>query len=223
MEALNERSLEIVARSAVQLNKRDCLILWFPTSVEDESLAEWFDATMQLLIAEVEPKYLNPKYLKLIVELLKILQKKNRWHRTVQEEHHSPEEAQEKGENSDSEVEKKDDSGENTKSEIDPEESEYQTIEFRLVADPDEKDALIKQLQEPEEEEEEEDEGEHEEGGGETDAEEKAEEEDGEQAEHHEEEETADKEEEEQHEEPPPNENQEESAVEQVTEAETAD
>ncbi len=56
VEALNEKSLEIVARSAVRLNKRDCLILWFPTSVEDESLAEWFDATMQVLIAEVEPK-----------------------------------------------------------------------------------------------------------------------------------------------------------------------
>ena len=58
MEALAEKNMEISAKSSVSLNKRDCLILWFPSSVEDETLAEWFSVTIKHLIAEVEPKYL---------------------------------------------------------------------------------------------------------------------------------------------------------------------
>ena len=55
-EAFVERNLEITARSAVQIEKKDCLILWFPTYADFLSLSDWFDQTLRTLIAEVEPK-----------------------------------------------------------------------------------------------------------------------------------------------------------------------
>jgi hypothetical protein len=56
MEAFVERNLEITTRSAVQIDKKDCLILWFPTYVDYLSLSDWLDHKMKTLIAEVEPK-----------------------------------------------------------------------------------------------------------------------------------------------------------------------
>ena len=58
MEALSERNFKIAARSAVQVDKKDCLILWFPTYVDYLSLSDWFEHKLKSLIAEVEPKYL---------------------------------------------------------------------------------------------------------------------------------------------------------------------
>nr|CAH0105225.1 unnamed protein product [Daphnia galeata] len=122
MEALAEKNMEISAKSAVQLNKRDCLILWFPSSVEDETLAEWFDVTIKSLIAEVEPK------------------------KPVKEEE-TEDELAEKIEGIELE-EKPEHSDENpTGTEVTDEESDYQPIEFHLISDPDEKEALIKQLE----------------------------------------------------------------------------
>ncbi|XP_059350601.1 thioredoxin domain-containing protein 3-like isoform X1 [Daphnia carinata] len=129
IEALTEKKLAIVARSAVSLNKKDCLILWFPSTVEDESLAEWFDHTIKSLIAEVEPK-------------------------TVHEEGTEDELA----ENVEGlELEEKTEHTDDTpcSAEANAEESEYQPIEFHLIADPDEKEALIKQLEKESGEEEE--------------------------------------------------------------------
>ncbi|KAI9561370.1 hypothetical protein GHT06_012327 [Daphnia sinensis] len=121
IEALTEKNLAIAARSAVTLNKKDCLILWFPSTVEDESLAEWFNHTIKSLIAEVEPK-------------------------TVHEEG-TEEELTENTEGLELE-EKTESTDENPSSaEANAEESEYQPIEFHLIADPDEKEALIKQLE----------------------------------------------------------------------------
>ncbi|XP_045031124.1 thioredoxin domain-containing protein 3 isoform X2 [Daphnia magna] len=121
VEALTEKNLPIAARSAVSLDKKDCLILWFPSTVEDESLAEWFDHTIKSLIAEVEPK-------------------------TVHEEG-TEDELTENTEGLELE-EKTEPTDENPSSaEANAEESEYQPIEFHLIADPDEKEALIKQLE----------------------------------------------------------------------------
>ena len=56
MEVFAERNLEITTRSAVQIDKKDCFILWFPTYVDYLSLSDWLDHKMKTLIAEVEPK-----------------------------------------------------------------------------------------------------------------------------------------------------------------------
>ena len=145
MEALAEKNMEISAKSAVQLNKRDCLILWFPSSVEDETRAEWFDVTIKSLIAEVEPKY----FIKLVHFLTKTVQLNlsifnNR--KPVKEEE-TEDELAEKIEGIELE-EKPEHSDENpTGTEVTDEESDYQPIEFHLISDPDEKEALIKQLE----------------------------------------------------------------------------
>lgn len=55
-KALTKRKLKVAAKSTVRLNKKDCLILWFPSSVDYFSLSEWFDETIETLIAQVEPK-----------------------------------------------------------------------------------------------------------------------------------------------------------------------
>lgn len=55
MQALAEKNIEVAAKSAVRLQKQDCLILWFPSSVEDENLADWFDGIIRPLITQVEP------------------------------------------------------------------------------------------------------------------------------------------------------------------------
>lgn len=60
MQLLAERNMEVAAKSAVRLHRRDTLILWFPSSVEDENLAEWFDTNINQLIAKIQP--INEKY-----------------------------------------------------------------------------------------------------------------------------------------------------------------
>ncbi|XP_057373096.1 thioredoxin domain-containing protein 3-like isoform X1 [Daphnia carinata] len=119
--ALTKRNLKIVAQSAVRLNQKDCLILWFPSSVDYFSLTEWFDATIETLIAEVEPKIVLEE------EIVEELSEKT--------------EGLELAEKSlESEVKP-------TDIELNSEEPEYQPIEFRLITDPDERDALVKRLE----------------------------------------------------------------------------
>lgn len=56
VESCKNHPLEIVHRSAVQIDHADSLILWFPSTLEEDKLVEWVEATMGELITDVEPK-----------------------------------------------------------------------------------------------------------------------------------------------------------------------
>lgn len=152
--AMTERRLDVAAKSAVRLNKRECLILWFPSSVEDETLAEWFESTMKTLIEEVEPKYVQS-----IKSNVKQVQIKNfnEFRVVVEEVVEEPIPSAEPEVEQEEPVEKNEETEENSVQvvEVEPEEPQYEAIEFRLYAEPEDKEALIKQLQQPEETEEE--------------------------------------------------------------------
>ncbi|KAK4004487.1 thioredoxin domain-containing protein 3 isoform X1 [Daphnia magna] len=120
-DALTKRNLKIAAQSAVRLNQKDCLILWFPSSVDYFSLDEWFDETIETLIAEVK--------LKIVLE------------EEMEEELSEKTEGLELADTSvDSEVKSVD-------IELNNGEPDYQPIEFRLIIDPDERDDLVKRLE----------------------------------------------------------------------------
>ncbi|XP_046633974.1 uncharacterized protein LOC124313215 [Daphnia pulicaria] len=122
MEGFVERNLEIVATSAVQVDKKDCLILWFPTYVDYLSLSDWFEHKLKTLIAEVEPK--------------KVIIKPARDEDELEE--------QIEGLNLEDLIGIPDDNS--PVIEIDPEVSDYEPIQYRLISDPDEKDSLIKRI-----------------------------------------------------------------------------
>nr|CAH0105227.1 unnamed protein product [Daphnia galeata] len=123
MEAFAERNLEITTRSAVQIDKKDCLILWFPTYVDYLSLSDWLDHKMKTLIAEVEPK--KP-----------IIRKYNEEDELIEENIE--------------ELNLEEITGIPDEDfpiiDISPTVPDYEPIQYRLISDPDEKDSLIKRI-----------------------------------------------------------------------------
>ena len=161
MQLLAERNMEVAAKSAVRLHRRDTLILWFPSSVEDENLAEWFDTNINQLIAKIQP--INEKYFIKNIYILPFLSILKDWIDTnginTRQEEVQPEEEETAEADVPEEAEENVESTEESNAQqavsaaVVEEGPKYEPIEFRLVAEPEEKESLIKQIQEPEEDE----------------------------------------------------------------------
>lgn len=56
IESCQAHPLEIAHRSAVLIDQAESLILWFPSTLEEDKLVEFVESTMNELITDVEPK-----------------------------------------------------------------------------------------------------------------------------------------------------------------------